>query len=93
LYKILSIIISVILKISPNAKFNPIKDIQLILSLEDPTSFHVFIIISIYGVDRCCGRPPEADAISYKLEAIRFINDRLKRENINNSTIHAVALF
>jgi hypothetical protein len=83
---------SVTMGVSPDAKFNPIRDIQLALSLEDPASFHAFIAMSACGVDRCCGRPPGPEAISHKLEAIRLINDRLKRGYISNPTIQAVAL-
>jgi hypothetical protein len=80
------------LGVSQDAKFNPVRDIQLGPSLDDPAPFHAFMAMSASGLDRFCGRPPGPAAISHKLQAIHLINERLKRGNITDSTIHAVAL-
>jgi hypothetical protein len=75
-----------------NAKFNPARDIQVVPWLQDPAPFHALMAVSAFAQHRLCKTVPGPEALSHKLKAIRIINERLSRNEMEVSTIRAVEL-
>ena len=75
-----------------DAKFNPARDIQMVPWLQDPAPFHALMAVSAFAQHRLYKTVPGPEALSHKLEAIRIINERLSRDELEVSTIRAVEL-
>jgi hypothetical protein len=72
------------------------KEMYFVPSLQDPVSFYALCALVSSALDMLSGRPLSIDALHYKQETIKMVNERILAEytgeEISDSTILAVAL-
>lgn len=92
--QVLSGLAYVYLGAQSDAIFNPAKELLIIPALRDPAPFLALLAESASGWDKMHGRAVGLESLTYKGQAIRIINDRLRTPEgaLSNNTITAVTM-